>query len=148
VNRLRAGSIQSQEKETKIYAIVESGGKQYRVTSGQVVDVDRMEAYEGDTVEMDRVLLIAGDNDDVTVGTPVIDGAKVTATCQGEKRTKKILVLHYKPKRRYHKKNGHRQSYTRLLINDIIGPGAEGETTTEPNLPEKAETEEVTENGA
>lgn len=105
-----------------------------------------MEAYEGDIVELDKVLLIAGDDTTVTVGSPVIDGAKVTATCQGEKRSRKVLVLHYKPKTRYHKKNGHRQSYTRLLINDIIEPG--GESEKGPRRRNKAETEEVMEDGA
>jgi len=129
----------------QIYAIVETGGKQYRVTSGQVVDVDRMDAYEGDTVELDKVLLIDDDNK-VTVGNPIVEGAKVIATCQGENRSKKIIVLHYKPKTRYHKKNGHRQTYTRLVINDIIGPGAS--TAGKPRRRKKAETEEVTEDGA
>jgi large subunit ribosomal protein L21 len=129
----------------KIYAIVETGGKQYKVTSGQVVDVDRMDAYEGDSVELDKVLLIA-DDDKVTIGNPTVEGAKVTATCQGENRSDKIIVLHYKPKTRYHKKNGHRQSYTRLVINDIIGPGGSG--TGKPRRRKKAETEEVTEDGA
>jgi len=105
-----------------------------------------MEAYEGDIVELDQVLLIAGDDNAVTVGNPVIEGAKVTATCQGDHRSRKILVLHYKPKRRYQKKNGHRQSYTRLLINDIIEQGEE--SAKRPRRRKKAETEEVTEDGA
>lgn len=129
----------------KIYAIVETGGKQYKVTSGQVVDVDRMDAYEGDTVELDKVLLIA-DDDKVTIGNPTVEGAKVTATCKGENRSDKIIILHYKPKTRYHKKNGHRQSYTRLVINDIVGPGDSG--TGKPRRRKKVETEEVTEDGA
>ncbi len=81
-----------------------------------------MNAFSGDTVEMDKVLLIA-DSDTVTIGNPVVEGARVTATCQGDVRADKVLVLHYKAKTRYEKKNGHRQTYTRLLINDIIGPG-------------------------
>ncbi|MBN2075632.1 MAG: 50S ribosomal protein L21 [Dehalococcoidales bacterium] len=128
-----------------MYAIVETGGKQYKVTSGQVVDVDRMDAYEGDTVELDKVLLISDDNK-VTVGNPTVEGAKVTATCQGENRGEKIIVLHYKPKRRYHKKNGHRQSYTRLVINDIVGPGES--VARKPRRRKKEEPEEVTEDGA
>ena len=104
-----------------------------------------MDAYEGDTVELDKVLLIA-DDDKVTIGNPTVEGARVTATCQGENRSEKIIVLHYKPKRRYHKKSGHRQSYTRLVINDIIGP--EGSTAKKPRRRKKEETEEVTENGA
>ena len=140
-----------QVRRPEIYAIIETGGKQYKVTSGQVVDVDKMEAFEGDTVELDKVLLIA-DDDNVTVGNPVVEGAKVTATCQGNIRTDKIVVLHYKPKRRYHKKNGHRQTYTKLLINDIIGPGGAAEkpkkTTTRRKKKEEVAEEEVTENGA
>jgi large subunit ribosomal protein L21 len=104
-----------------------------------------MDAYEGDTVELDKVLLI-GNEDKVTIGNPTVEGAKVTATCQGENRSGKIIVLHYKPKRRYHKKNGHRQTYTRLVINDIIGPGAS--PASKPRRRKKAETEEVTEDGA
>ena len=76
---------------------------------------------EGDTVELDRVLLVA-DGDKVTVGTPTVDGAKVVATSQGEGKGKKIIVLKYKPKVRYHKKTGHRQLYTRLTIDKIVAP--------------------------
>jgi large subunit ribosomal protein L21 len=107
-----------------------------------------MNLYEGDTVELDKVLLIA-DDDKVTIGNPTVDGARVTATCQGEKRSAKTIVLHYKPKRRYHKKNGHRQSYTRLVIDDIISPGsAEEAAARKPRRRKKEVTEEVTEDGA
>ncbi len=107
----------------KIYAIIEAGGKQYKVTPGQVIDVDRLDVAEGDTVELDKVLLIA-DDDKVTVGTPTVGGAKVIATSQGEGKGKKIIVFKYKPKVRYRKKTGHRQFYTRLAIDKIIGPEA------------------------
>ena len=107
----------------KIYAIIETGGKQYRVTPGQTVDVDRLNVAPGDTIELDRVLLIA-DGDKVTVGTPALEGAKVVATSQGEGKGKKIIVLKYKPKVRYRKKTGHRQIYTRLAINEIVAPKA------------------------
>ena len=76
---------------------------------------------EGNTVELDKVLLIA-DGDQVTAGTPVVDGAKVVATSQGDGKGKKIIVFKYKPKVRYRKKTGHRQLYTRLVIENIIGP--------------------------
>ncbi len=76
---------------------------------------------EGNTVDLDRVLLIA-DDDKVTVGTPTIDGAKVIATSQGEGKGKKIIVFKYKPKVRYRKKTGHRQLYTRLAIDRIVEP--------------------------
>jgi large subunit ribosomal protein L21 len=86
-----------------------------------------MDAAEGNAVELDRVLLIAND-DKVTVGTPIIEGAKVVATFLGEGKGKKIVVFKYKPKVRYRKKTGHRQLYTRLIIDRIVGPGAiEGE---------------------
>ncbi|MFC1958699.1 50S ribosomal protein L21 [Chloroflexota bacterium] len=126
-----------------MYAIVETGGKQYKVTSGQVIDVDRMEVAEGNTVELEKVLLIAND-DKVTVGTPTVDGAKVIATSQGEGRGKKIIILKYKPKVRYRKKTGHRQFYTRLTIDKIIEPETtQGEPVKRVRRPKK----EVTESG-
>ncbi len=105
----------------KIYAIIETGGKQYKVTPGQTIDVERLDAAEGSTVELDRVLLIAN-GDKVKVGTPTVDGAKVLATSQGEGRTKKVIVFKYKPKVRYRKKTGHRQFYTRLVIDRVVEP--------------------------
>ena len=111
----------------KIYAIVETGGKQYRVTPGQTIDVERLDVAEGDTVELDRVLLIA-DGDQVTVGQPTVEGAKVMATSQGEGKGKKIIVFKYKSKVRYRRKRGHRQLYTRLMIDKIVGSeGISGE---------------------
>jgi len=112
------------------------------------VDVDRLDVYEGDTVELDKVLLIA-DNDTVTIGSPVVDGAMVTATCQGDKRAEKIIVFHYKSKTRHHKKSGHHQTYTKLLINDILKPGSTVEKTAKkPARRKKEVTEGVTEDGA
>jgi len=98
---------------------------------------------EGNTVELDKVLFIA-DGDKVTVGTPTIDGAKVMATSQGDGKGKKIIVFKYKPKVRYRKKTGHRQLYTRLAIDKIVGP----ETT--PGEPKKVRRrkKEVIESGA
>ena len=111
----------------EIYAIIETGGKQYKVTPGQTIDVERLDVAEGKTVELDRVLLVA-DGDKVRVGTPTVDGAKVIATSQGEGKGKKIIVFKYKPKVRYRKKTGHRQLYTRLAIDKIIEPDtAQGE---------------------
>jgi len=107
----------------KIYAIIETGGKQYKVTPGQTIDVERLDVGENNTVDLDKVLLIA-DGDKVTVGTPTIEGAKVVATSQGEGKGKKIIVFKYKPKVRYRRKTGHRQFHTRLVIDKIIEPGA------------------------
>jgi large subunit ribosomal protein L21 len=108
-------------EDREIYAIIETGGKQYKVIPGQTIDVERLDVAEGNSIELDRVLLIA-DDDKVTVGTPVVDGAKVIATSQGEGKGKKIIVLKYKPKVRYRKKTGHRQFYTRLIIDKIVEP--------------------------
>ena len=99
---------------------------------------------EGSTVELDRVLLIA-DGDKVTVGTPTVDGAKVLAISQGEGKSKKIIVLKYKPKVRYRKKTGHRQLYTRLVIDKVVGPGA---SKGEPTKKARRRKKEVIESGA
>ena len=99
---------------------------------------------EGDTVELDKVLLIADDNS-TTVGTPTVDGAKVIATSQGEGKTRKVIVLRYKPKVRYRKKTGHRQFYTKLAIDRIIEPEA---TQDEPVKKVRRRKREVTESGA
>jgi len=85
--------------------------------------VERLEVAEGEHIDLERVLLIA-DGDKVTVGTPTVEGAKVVATSQGEGKDKKIIVLKYKPKVRYRKKTGHRQLYTRLVIDQIVGQEA------------------------
>ena len=105
----------------KIYAIVETGGKQYKVTHGQTINVEHLDMAEGDTVNLDKVLLIT-DGDKVTVGKPTIEGAKVVATSQGEGKGKKITVFRYKPKVRYRRKTGHRQLYTKLTIDKIVTP--------------------------
>jgi len=98
---------------------------------------------EGNTVWLDKVLLIAN-GDRVTIGTPTIDGAKVLATSQGEGKAKKIIVFKYKPKVRYRKKTGHRQLYTRLTIDKIIGPEAAEE---KPEKKVRRHKKEVTQNG-
>jgi len=106
----------------KIYAIVETGGKQYKVTPTQKIEVDRLSIPENTIVELDKVLLI-GDSQDTVIGNPTIKGAKVIATSLGEAKGDKIIVFKYKAKVRYRKKRGHRQIYTRLSINEIIKPG-------------------------
>jgi len=105
-----------------IYAIIETGGKQYRVTPGEVIEVDFMDQIDGATVEIDRVLLV-GDGDKTTTGNPVIEGAKVIATSQGEVRGEKVTSFKYKNKTRYQRKKGHHQTYTKLSIDKIISPG-------------------------
>ncbi len=99
-----------------MYAVIETGSKQYRVAEGDVIDVETLPVEEGKKVEIDRVLMVS-DADGVTVGTPVVEGAKVTATIEGHGRGKKVIV--YKHKKNYHKKQGHRQDFTRLHIDEI-----------------------------
>ena len=131
-------------RRKEIYAVVETGGKQYKVTPGQAIDVERLDVVESNTVELDRVLFIA-DGDKVTVGTPTIEGAKVIATSQGNGKSKKIIVFKYKPKVRYRKKTGHRQLYTKLLIDKIIGPGT---MASEPAKKVRRRKKEVVQDGA
>jgi large subunit ribosomal protein L21 len=91
------------------------------VTSNQTIEVERLDIPEGGTVELDNVLFISDDGN-VISGNPTIKGAKVKATSLGEFKGAKIIVFKYKPKVRYRRKTGHRQIYTRLLINKIIKP--------------------------
>ena len=131
-------------RRREIYAIIETGGKQYKVTPGQTIDVERLDVAETGKVDLDRVLLIA-DGDSIVVGTPTVDGAKVVATSQGEGKGKKIIVFKYKPKTRYRKKTGHRQFYTRLAIDKIVKPEA---LPSEPTKKIRRRKKEVIESGA
>ena len=131
-------------RRKEIYAVIETGGKQYKVTPGQAIDVERLDVAEGNTIDLERVLLIAN-GDKVTVGTPTIDGAKVIATSQGDGKGKKIIVFKYKPKVRYRKKTGHRQLYTRLVIDKIVEPGA---IPGKPTKKVRRRKKEVIESGA
>jgi large subunit ribosomal protein L21 len=103
----------------KIYAIVDIDGKQYKVAPKQTLEVERLGVSEGDTFELDRVLFIGGDGSTV-VGTPTIQGARVTATSLGEAKGEKTIVFKYKPKVRYRNKRGHRQIHTTIRIDEII----------------------------
>lgn len=108
----------------KIYAVVEIAGKQYRVEPGQVIDVDCLDAIEGETLEFGRVLLV-GEEDVTTVGKPVVEGAKIIATSHGTFRGDKVIVFRFKAKTRSRKKTGHHQLFTRLTIDQIVAPGGE-----------------------
>lgn len=103
-----------------MYAIVETGGKQYRVQEGDVIYVEKLEADVGDTVVLDRVLAVSRD-DGFTAGTPYVEGASVRAKVEKHGRGRKIVVFKYKPKKNYRRKQGHRQPYTKLLIEKIEG---------------------------
>ncbi|HZT07084.1 MAG TPA: 50S ribosomal protein L21 [Chloroflexota bacterium] len=102
-----------------MFAIVETGGKQYKVAPGVAINVERLPSEPGATVELDRVLMI-GDEGSVRVGNPFIGGAKVTAHVVEHDRGKKVVVFKYKAKSNYRRRTGHRQAYTRLRIADIL----------------------------
>ncbi|MDU1202295.1 MAG: 50S ribosomal protein L21 [Clostridiales bacterium] len=101
-----------------MYAIVKTGGKQYKVAQGDVLFVEKLEANEGDVVTLDQVLAVAGENG-LTVGSPVVEGATVTAKVVAQGKAKKVIVYKYKAKKDYRRKQGHRQPYTKLVIESI-----------------------------
>lgn len=101
-----------------MYAVIETGGKQYRVTAGDTIDVERLPAEAGSQIELDRVLMVAGD-EGISIGAPVVAGARVVATVAQHLRGPKIVVFKFKAKKRYRRKTGHRQELTRLKIDTI-----------------------------
>ena len=101
-----------------MYAIVKTGGKQYKVAQGDVLFVEKLEANEGDVVTLDQVLAVAGENG-LTVGSPVVEGAPVTAKVVAQGKAKKVIVYKYKAKKDYRRTQGHRQPYTKLVIESI-----------------------------
>jgi large subunit ribosomal protein L21 len=105
------------------YAIVEDGGKQYKAVEGSTIDVDRFQAEPGEDIDLEHVLLVV-DNEQVHIGSPFVVGAKVEASVESQVKAPKLVVFKYKPKQRYRVKTGHRQKYTRLMINSItVGSG-------------------------
>jgi len=100
-----------------MYAIIATGGKQYKVSEGDVIRVEKLDAAEGSAYEFDQVLAI--NDGELTVGNPTVAGATVKATVLREGKGKKVIVYKYKRKSGYHKKNGHRQLFTELKIDSI-----------------------------
>lgn len=100
------------------YAIVESGGKQYRAVEGTTIEVDRLDAEVGQQLNLGTVLLLV-DGEKVSVGAPLVGGVRVNATVVDHVKGPKIVVFRYRPKKRYRVKTGHRQQYTRLKVNTI-----------------------------
>ena len=101
-----------------MYAVIESGGKQYRVSPGDIIRVEKLEAAAGDTVNLDRVLMV-GSDEDVRIGNPVLTGASVTATVKSHGRDDKVRVFKFRRRKHYLKTIGHRQHYTELEITGI-----------------------------
>ncbi len=100
-----------------MYAVIATGGKQYKVQEGDVIRVEKLGAEAGSTYTFDQVLVVGGE--ELVVGTPTVEGASVTAQVVGDGRGKKVVVYKYKRKSGYHKKQGHRQAYTELKIEKI-----------------------------
>jgi len=101
-----------------VYAVIESGGKQYRVSVGQTIDIERVSAEPGESITLDKVLLV-GEGDDVKVGQPTVENASVSATVVQHGLKRKVLIWHFMPKQRYRIKRGFRQGYTRVRIDEI-----------------------------
>ena len=100
-----------------MYAIIVTGGKQYKVEEGQAIFVEKLDAKQGDKVTFDKVILVSGD--DTKIGTPFVDGAAVEGTVEKQGKEKKVVTFKYKPKKHTHTKQGHRQPYTKVTINTI-----------------------------
>ena len=100
------------------YAIIQTGGKQYKVQEGDTIRVEKLDGSEGDNIKLDTVLMLT-DGDKVTVGTPLVDGASVSATVKAQGRGKKIRIIKFKRRKNYRKQAGHRQAYTELSITGI-----------------------------
>lgn len=100
-----------------MYAIIKTGGKQYKVSEGDVIRIEKLAANEGEEVVFDQVLAVVGD--DVKVGKPVVEGAKVTGKVEAQGKEKKILVFKYKAKSNYRRRQGHRQPFTKVVIEKI-----------------------------
>ena len=100
-----------------MYAIIATGGKQYKVSEGDVIYIEKLDAENGNEVTFDQVLAVGGDK--LTVGSPLVEGSTVTGKVLDQVQGKKVIVYHYKRKSGYHKKNGHRQAYTKVQIDKI-----------------------------
>ncbi len=125
-----------------MYAVIESGGKQFRVELGTRIQVDRLDAQPGDSITLERVLLVA-DGDVTAIGQPVVDGASVSAEVLGQDRGEKIVVFKYKPKARTRVKTGFRSELTTLRISDIAFGGKSAAKDAEASESKKAKAEQA-----
>lgn len=120
-----------------MYAIIETGGKQYKVSVGQDIQVEKLPSGVGEVVEIGKVLLLS-DNGDVVVGQPTVEGASVRATVVEQGRARKAIVFKFRRGNRYRRKRGHRQEYTRLRIDQILREGVQQEEEPEPQAAAEA----------
>jgi large subunit ribosomal protein L21 len=123
------------------FAIVESGGKQYRAVEGRTIEVDRLPVDAGKKFDFERILLMA-DDDDVIIGTPVVSGIEVKVTVVDHVKGPKIDRFKYRPKKRIRVRGGHRQQFTRLLV-DFIGRPGEERKVEKPEAQKEAEVEVI-----
>ena len=100
-----------------MYAIIKTGGKQVKVEVGQAIYVEKLDVKAGDKVTFDQVVLVGGEK--TVIGTPLVEGATVTGTVEKQGRAKKVVTFKYKPKKHQHTKQGHRQPYTKVVIDEI-----------------------------
>ncbi len=107
-----------------MFAVIKTGGKQYKVAKDDVIKVERLAGEAGDTLQLDQVLAIAGDDGAMTLGTPMLEGATVSATLLEQARADKIVVFKKKRRQNYRRKAGHRQNLSVLKITDISASGA------------------------
>jgi len=103
-----------------MFAVIKTGGKQYLVSTGEKIKIEKIDTEEGKEVVFDEVLLLGKDEKDVKIGNPFVKGARVKAKVLKQDRAKKIIIFKYKPKKRYQKKQGHRQPYTEVEILKIL----------------------------
>ncbi len=101
-----------------MYAVIKTGGKQYKVQQGDTIRVEKLDASEGDSIKLDTVLMLT-DGDKVTLGTPLVEGASVSATVTSQGRGEKIKIIKFKRRKQYRRQMGHRQAYTELAITGI-----------------------------
>ena len=102
-----------------MYAVIETGGKQVRVSEGKVIYVEKLDVNAGDNFTFDKVLMVGGES--LKIGNPYVDGVSVDATVEKHGKQKKLIIFKYKPKKKYRRKQGHRQSYTKLTVTKING---------------------------
>lgn len=101
-----------------MYAVIKTGGKQYRVAPGDKLRIEKLKAAEGESIEFDQILMV-GEGDDVRIGAPYVDGGKVTATVKSQGRGKKVEIIKFRRRKHHMKRQGHRQSYTEVEITDV-----------------------------
>ncbi|ORE88835.1 LSU ribosomal protein L21p [Oceanococcus atlanticus] len=102
-----------------MYAVIETGGKQYRVAQDDVIRVEKLAVAEGDSITIDRVLMV-GEGADTKVGSPVVEGSKVVAAVEAHGRGDKVTIIKFRRRQKYRRKQGHRQDYTQLRITEIV----------------------------